>query len=279
MKAFLLSSILAISFATPAQAVTVEEAQQAYNQRDFTQPGVKSALSAAESYSELAQAEQNTLVKAKHLIAQSEALYFVAYASTSKDDKLKYHYAGVEAADAALKIFGITDVQKADLARLKALPADQKALVGEGLYFRGINLGQWGNTKGVVESLSRWPELRDNMNLIVNLGLKEIHEYGAYRTLGRAYFKIPGLLGGSTKKALKYLSEAVNNSKVEGEIYSVNGINNLFYAEILKEEGKSADAKDLLNKFIAADANTLHSGLVPENRQAQKEAQALLKSW
>ena len=45
-------------------------------------------------------------------------------------------------------------------------------------------------------------------NIIDELEVPEVEYYGAHRILGRAYFKIPKLLGGSMRKSLRYLKTA-----------------------------------------------------------------------
>lgn len=284
MKALVLSALVA--FSVSAQAQTAQEllaqGQEAYAARDFSQPGVAKAQEAAGLFAKAAAASTDRTSTVQALIGVSESVYFVALAAPDKDMKIDLHWKGYEAGDKVAKLYGINDVQKvadADVENLKKLPANELALLGEALFHRGANLGQWGSANGVAQSLGKWPELRDNMDLIVKLGLKDLREYGAYRTLGRGYFKIPALLGGSVAKAEKYLATAVQGSLAAGQIYSVNGFNNLFYAEILKDQGQDQKAKDLLQAFLKADPNTLHSKLVPENKLAQREAATLLKSW
>lgn len=283
MRAILLASFVVVfGLVSPVHASTLTEAEVAYNLRDFSEVGLKSAQTAASIYGELAQSADNQESKNNFLIGQSMSYYFVGTAVSKKDDKIKYHLKGYEAADMVVKSYGISDVEKVSdekLDELAELPEQKLNQLGEALYYRGINLGQWGNANGVLDSLSRWPELRDNMFLLVNLGLEGIHEFGAYRVLGRGYFKIPGILGGSMKKATKYLTDAVKGSVAEGQFFSTNGTNNIYYAELLKETGETKTAIAYLAKFISADVNQLHPDLVPENKNAQKEAQELIKSW
>ncbi len=291
MKSVLISSVVAaaITFSVGAKADPTKEelktqAAHAYAMRDFNQAGINNALDAAKIYADLAKDESDSNAKASLLIKQSEALYFAGYASTNKDRKLERHLLGSEIADKGLVILGLKDPANIDAAaveKLKKLPQDQLAIVAEGLYFRGINLGQWGNARGVVDSLGRWPELRTTMETIVKIGFKQIHEFGAYRVLGRAYFKIPGLLGGSNEKAEKYLSAAVAGSLANPQdpsSPSTNGLNNTYFAELLIDLNRITAAKKLLNAFIAADPETLNLELIPETKHVQGEAKDLLKT-
>ncbi|MDZ4082179.1 MAG: hypothetical protein U1E10_04530 [Bdellovibrionales bacterium] len=277
---------LALSLASAgsvASAQTSEElmnqAKAAYAAREYSAVGAAKSQEAADLYAQAAKSATDKKTQHLALVGQSEALYFVGAANTAAEVKIEKHLAGLEIADIVVKAYGVTDVTNvpaADLARLKALPADELALVGEALYFRGINLGQWGNANGVMESLGRWPELRSTMEVIVNLGVFGSHEYGAYRVLGRGYFKVPGLFGGSNKQAEKYLSAALKYTLAPGQVFSTNGYNNLYIAELYKDIGKEKEAKEILEAFVAADAKVLNPPSYVEFLEAQKEAQVML---
>ncbi len=266
-----------------AHALTSEElmtqAKTAYAARDYTAAGAAKSQEAADLYAQAAKAATENKTRYLALVGQSEALYFVGAANSAAEVKIEKHLAGLEIADSVVKAYGINDVSAvstADIARLKALPADELALVGEALYYRGTNLGQWGNANGVMESLGRWPELRSTMEVIVNLDVFGAHEYGAYRVLGRGYFKVPGLFGGSNKQAEKYLSAALKYTLAPGQVFSTNGYNNLYVAELYVDIGKEKEAKEILEAFVAADAKALNPPAFVEFVEAQKEAKILL---
>lgn len=285
LKALMIAALVAVT-AQVAQAATpvevIQQAEQAYAQREYDNAGVSKAQEAANLFAAAAADKSiDTAGKAVALAGQAESIYFVANVSTDNNVKITKHLEGLNAADAAVKLYGIDDVSSvsdADLARLKALPAAELAVLAKALFQRGINLGQWGAASGVAQSLGKWPELRSNMDLVAKIGFKEIAQYGPYRTLGLGYYKIPALLGGSMSKADKYLSEAVTKTLAAGQVYSVNGYNNVFYAQVLRDNGNAAKAKDLLQNFLKADPNTLNPGSAPETKAAQREAAELLKT-
>ena len=289
MKAILMTALIAVSVSVgfnAAQAATVEEllvqAKQSFAEREYDNAGVAKAQASADLYAQAASDKAvSKFNKVAALAGQAEALYFVANVNPATDVKIAKHWEGFTAAETVVKMFGVNDVTNvsdATVASLKALPADQLKIFAEALFQRGINLGQWGAASGVAQSLGRWPELRSNMELIVKIGFKDLHEYGAYRTLGLGFYKIPALLGGSMAKADKYLSTAVSGSLAAGQTYSINGYNNVFYAQILRDNGSAAKAKELLQNFLKADANTLNPGNAPETKAAQREATELLKT-
>lgn len=285
MKALLVAALVAVvapvaQAATPVEAI--QQAEQAYAQREYDNAGAAKAQAAADLFAQAAADKSiGTPVKAVALAGQAEAIYFVANVATDNNVKIAKHLEGMNAADAALKLYGINDVNNvsdSDVARLKALPADELNVVAKAMFQRGINLGQWGAASGVAQSLGKWPELRANMDLLTKIGKTDIAQYGPYRTLGLGYYKIPALLGGSMAKADKYLSTAVSKTLAAGQVYSVNGHNNVFYAQVLRDNGNAAKAKELLQNFLKADPNTLNPGSAPETKAAQREAAELLKS-
>lgn len=285
-KAF--SSIAAAAlfcFSTAHAASPAELAQQAkesFARRGYDGNGLAAAQNAANLYLDAANSAPSNKDKAMYLGSRAEALYFVGGVQDDKEAKKSTYSTAMDAANTAVAIYGITDVRNVSEGQknqLKALPADELDILAEALYQRGINLGQWGQANGVVDSLNKWPELRDNMQLVIDLGKAAMHEYGAYRTLGFGYFKIPELLGGSKKKAEQYLGAAVKKTLATDKNYSVNGYNNVFYAQALRGNDKSDQAKTILKDFLGHDPNTLLPGYEVENRKAQDEARALLNEW
>ncbi|MCM2280304.1 MAG: hypothetical protein NDI61_00500 [Bdellovibrionaceae bacterium] len=263
-----------------ASTEKLAQAEAAYQAREYDAAGKAQAQTAAQLYGELAAEQTTAVARAKYLSAQSEALYFLGHASDDKALKIQHHLAGLAAGEKAVAEFGITDVTQANVALLKSqFQADDLKVLAEALYQRGANLGQWGQANGVTESLGRWPDLKATMQLIIDLGFSSIQDYGPLRTLGRGNHQIPALLGGSNKRAEKYLQSAVSKTKAPGTIYSVNGYNNTFYAELLRDIEKADEGRALLESFVRADAAQLNPRMAPETRRAQREALDLLNNW
>lgn len=287
MKRFLTTGLAIALTSIVAQAETAKEwsdkGDAAFAQREYSNAGANSAQQAADFYAKAVEAATDNTTKAQAYIDLAKALYFVGDVSRANEVKIEKHSQGIEAADKALKLLGLANpgtVTDAELVQLKKSLAGKPELllVGEGLYQRGTNLGQWGQANGVVQSLSKWGELRRSMESIELLGLlAKIHDYGAYRVLGRGYFKIPSLLGGDQAKALKYLSTAFNQSKNKDQGFSRNGYNNLYYAEVLAENGNADKAKEILQAFISAEPENIDKTSVPEIKEAQRLSKELLK--
>jgi hypothetical protein len=74
----------------------------------------------------------------------------------------------------------------------------------DGHYWLGVNYGAYGETKGVLKSLSLVKPIKNAMNKIIELD-RGYEDGGPDRVLGRVYFKLPGIAGGSKKKSLEHL--------------------------------------------------------------------------
>jgi len=74
----------------------------------------------------------------------------------------------------------------------------------DGHYWLGVNYGVFGEAKGVLKSLSLVKPIKAEMNKVIEID-REYEDGGADRVLGRVYFKVPGIAGGSKEKSLEHL--------------------------------------------------------------------------
>jgi tetratricopeptide (TPR) repeat protein len=74
----------------------------------------------------------------------------------------------------------------------------------DGHYWLGVNYGVYGETKGVLKSLSLVKPIKKAMRKVIELD-RGYEEGGPDRVLGRVYFKLPGIAGGSKTKSLEHL--------------------------------------------------------------------------
>jgi len=158
----------------------------------------------------------------------------------------------------------LTVLEQAVEAAKQAVVINPESLPGR--YWLGVCYGVYGKAKGVMKSLALVDPIKEEMNFV----LKVKHDYedgGAYRVLGRLYFKLPGLTGGSNAKALENLKKSV-------ELGPQRWINHLYLAEVYLAMDKKAEAKELLQKIIAGPAQP---GLEPEYADWKAEAEKLLK--
>lgn len=77
----------------------------------------------------------------------------------------------------------------------------------DGHYWLGVNNGKYGEVKGVLKSLALVKPIKNAMKKVIEIDPK-YEDGGAYRVLGRVYFKLPGFAGGSKKKSLENLEKS-----------------------------------------------------------------------
>ena len=89
----------------------------------------------------------------------------------------------------------------------------------------------------------------------------------ADRALGRWYFKVPGLFGGSDKQAEAHLRASLK--------YNPNSTSSHFFlAEVLIDAGRKSDARAQLQKVLDAP---LDPNWTPEDRDFKQKAERLLR--
>jgi tetratricopeptide (TPR) repeat protein len=206
-----------------------------------------SALATAES-----EAEDSDL-KYDILVLESASLYFKANHSFNDSTKLALYTTAMEKADKAKEV-------NEDYA--------------DAYFWHGANLARWGETTGIPKSLVHLPELVKELGKIDDLKAHDGSEgiaydsYGANRILGRVYFKIPLAFGGSTSKALRYLTPAYENAKE-------NALNVVYYAEALYSNGQKAKARQVLDEMLAQDPATYNPNRVTETKEEFADARKL----
>jgi hypothetical protein len=249
-----------------AFAATVEEAKTLYTARETSGAGLEKSLSAAKAYEDAAAAETSPEQKAVLLIEASRAYYFYANYLTNNNKKEEIHGLGKDVASTALEL--AKEINNVDLQ-------------AKATYQFGANLGKWAEARGIGASLGEWPKLRDSMETIIkDLKKPEVEYAGALRVLGRAYFKLPSLLGGSNKKSLQYLNKANQLTTITELGFSKYPTNITYLAETMIEEKFITAAKELLTKFITYvkenGAEKYNADLVPETKAEVINAQNIL---
>jgi hypothetical protein len=258
MKSLLITLTLTLSLGAFAQ--TAQQADDLYSARGID---ANKALEAATAYTTLAAATANKAEKATFLNEASKSYYFVGTSKSSDDQKKKYHIMGMNVAQEAIDTV------------LTFTNATEKEQLAMGYFRFGSNQGKWAEANGIASSLGKWPSLKTYMKNIIKLGYKSLEAYGAYRILGRAYYKLPAPLG-SKKKALKYLETAFNGS-MNGNDISNYGLNVNFYAQTLISLKRKDEARKILNSFIQKDAATFNTARIPETKVEIQEAKKILK--
>jgi tetratricopeptide (TPR) repeat protein len=120
----------------------------------------------------------------------------------------------------------------------------------------------------VLKSLFLKKDIIREMNAVVKIN--ETYEgAGAYRVLGRVYFKVPGLFGGSNQKSKMYLEKGK-------KICPTNTLTLLYLAETYWALDQDQEAIRTLEEIINL---TPDERWVPETRVEKLEAVRLLKKY
>ncbi len=181
------------------------------------------------------------------LIKNAQALYYIGDNSPSGSEKQK--------------IFK----QAMDICRKAvALRPDRV----EGHYWLGVHTGSYGEARGVLKSLFLKNDIIAAMNR--SIAIDGTYENGgAYCVLGRLYFKVPGLFGGSKKKSRQNLEKC-------RQIAPKNSINMVFLAETYWALDEEELAVKTLEELLAMEPDPQW---VPETEKDKKEGARLLKKY
>jgi tetratricopeptide (TPR) repeat protein len=135
----------------------------------------------------------------------------------------------------------------------------------EGHFWMAANMGALAESFGLRQGLKYRGDIRSELETVLRLD-PAFQQGSADRALGRWYFKVPGLFGGSNQKSEEHLRKSLTyNPDSTASLY--------FLAETLLDEKKKDEARGLLNRAIAAP---LDPDWAPEDKEFQQKARALL---
>lgn len=136
----------------------------------------------------------------------------------------------------------------------------------DGYYWLGVNQGVYGEAKGVLKSLSLVKPIKRSMNKVIELD-RTYEDGGADRVLGRVYFKVPGIAGGSKDKSLEHLLKSK-------ELGSNDPVTRLYLAETLLSKKRVEEAREELEFVLNMDPDPCWVAGIEE---AKEDARELLK--
>ncbi len=117
-------------------------------------------------------------------------------------------------------------------------------------YWRAANIGRWGQTKGILDSLFKAGDMRDDLERAVN---SNPNHGDSYHVLGMLYDSVPGLISfGNKQYAVSMARKAIDNQDEPDRPYDYS-----YYLELAKhlwnrkwKEGKrSSEQKKERAKF------------------------------
>jgi tetratricopeptide (TPR) repeat protein len=173
----------------------------------------------------------------------SRAAWWTAEHTESRAEKLEYYERGME------------DAKKALVLNSDAVAAH---------FWLGGNEGSYGDTKGVMKSLSLVKPIRHEMQEVIRLD-EHFSDGGAWRVLGVVDFKVPGLMGGSKSRAKEELEKAL-------AFGPNNPFNHYFMAEYYKTIGDKAKKEA---EIAALRALNETPDLGPELKMMRERAERL----
>lgn len=231
-------------------------------------PGVVRAQTPAPSGSTLIEESDALYVERADLAKAKEALAKLEQALAAKEDgysaywrmaRLEYWIGDhTPDNDAKKQIFqkGIDYAKKA--IALEPNKAD-------GHFWLGVNYGVYGEAKGVLKSLFLVSPIKDEMKRLLEID-PAYDRGGADRILGRVYYEVPGIFGGSKKKSLEHLLKAVDYGPRVG-------LNLLYLADTYIALGRPADARKTLETILTMEPMP---DLLPETAEERQQAQEKL---
>ena len=135
----------------------------------------------------------------------------------------------------------------------------------DGHFWIAANMGALAESFGLRQGIKYRGEIKDELETVLRLEPAFL-QGSADRALGRWYFKVPGLFGGSNKKSEEHLRKALT--------YNPQSTVTLFFlAETLLDESKKDEARTTLQKVIDAP---LDPDWTPEDKEFKQKAKELL---
>lgn len=135
----------------------------------------------------------------------------------------------------------------------------------EGHFWLAANMGSLAESFGMRAGLKYRKPIKDALETVLKLD-PAYQQASADRALGRWYFKVPGLFGGSNKKSEEHLRKSLT--------YEPRNHASLFFlAETLEDMDRKDEARKTLQTLLDAPINPAWG---PEDREFKEKARQLL---
>lgn len=135
----------------------------------------------------------------------------------------------------------------------------------EGHFWIAANMGALAESFGLRQGIRYRGDIKDA--LLTVLAIDPAFQQGsADRALGRWYFKVPGLFGGSNSKSEEHLRKSLTYGPE-------STASHFFLAETLLDDDRRDEARAELQRVLDAP---IDPGWAPEDREFKKKAEALL---
>jgi tetratricopeptide (TPR) repeat protein len=136
----------------------------------------------------------------------------------------------------------------------------------EGHFWLAANMGALAESFGLRQGIKYRGQIKDAMLTTLKIDPAFL-DGSADRALGRWYFKVPGLFGGSNKKSEEHLRKSLS--------YNPNSIiSHIFLAETLEDMGRKDEARKEAQAALDAP---LDPKWTPEDRRFKEQAKRLIQ--
>jgi tetratricopeptide (TPR) repeat protein len=135
----------------------------------------------------------------------------------------------------------------------------------EGHFWIAANMGALAELFGLRAGIKYRKTIKDELETVLRLD-PGFEQRSADRALGRWYFKVPTLFGGSNKLAEAHLRESLKGNPN-------STASHFFLAEVLLDNGRRAEARAELQKVIDAP---IDAEWAPEDQDFKQKARSVL---
>lgn len=188
-----------------------------------------------ESFSILEGIVKNDAKNARAFYELSKVCYLLGDRAKEKDAKLELYYNGRDYGRKAIELDdGIPDAH----------------------FWYMVNIGRVGQTKGVLNSLALVPEVRREIDRVLELDPGHI---GALDAQAMLYYELPGLLGGNINKTIESLNKGI----------ALDSNYALLYVDMGKAYIKKKDyekARWYLNRLLTIEQPTYEADFVLDDK-------------
>lgn len=137
----------------------------------------------------------------------------------------------------------------------------------EGHFWLAANMGALAESFGLTQGIKYRGRIKDELTKVREMD-PSWQQGSADRALGMWYFKVPGLFGGSRKKAEEHLRQALTyNPRSTATLY--------FLAEVLLADRRRDEARTLLQQVLDSPVDP---NWAPEDRDFKRKAEEKLKT-
>jgi tetratricopeptide (TPR) repeat protein len=135
----------------------------------------------------------------------------------------------------------------------------------EGHFWLAANMGALAESFGLRQGIKYRGQIKDALLTVLKID-PAFQEGSADRALGRWYYKVPGLFGGSKQKSEAHLRQSLTYAPQ-------STASHFFLAETLFDLGRDAEARAELQKVIDSP---IDPDWAPEDREFKEKARARL---